>query len=141
MTLADFKVLCVQILRFNIVGLTTVALGAAIFFALIWLNVSYVAALFFDYAAGAVFSYFANKNFTFRVKVDSEVSSFSKTVLVYFSSFLLNTLFLGFAVETLKFPVIESQIVIIFILAVVNFIVFRWVIFQAARSVPTESEH
>lgn len=141
MTFADFKVLCVQILRFNIVGLATVALGAAIFFGLIWLNVSYVAALFFDYAAGAVFSYFANKNFTFRVKVDSEISSFSKTVLVYFSSFLLNTLFLAFAVETLKFPVVESQIVIIFILAAVNFTVFRWVIFQAARSAPTENEH
>lgn len=140
-TLMDFAVqinstkakeLARQFLRFNAVGILTVVLGVVVFFVMIYLGFNYVLALVGDYVVGAVFSYFANKKFTFKVQVRSNLAPILKTLMTYGLTLGLNVLLLGLAVEVCKLNIVLSQLVIICVLATLNFALFKWVVFREA---------
>jgi putative flippase GtrA len=119
----------VEFLRFHVVGIGTLLVGTAIFVAMIALSFGYVPALVGDYAAGILFSYFMNKKFTFRVQVKSDVVPLLVTVLGYLVTFLLNVLLLSLAVETYGFNIVYSQIVIMLGLAIMNFLMLKFLVF------------
>lgn len=128
------RILVAQFLRYNLVGLLTIILGTAVFMVMTFLGFHYVAALIGDYTAGIVFSYFMNKKFTFRAIVASDTKPFAITVCSYFVTFLLNVLFLGIAVDVLHFNIIISQVIIMAFLAILNFLMFKYVIFRAVSN-------
>jgi putative flippase GtrA len=123
------RALIVEFLRFNLVGIGTIITGTCVFLGLIMMNVSYPLALLADYGAGILFSYFMHKHFTFRVKLASDSRSLAMTTISYLVSFLLNFLLLVFAVEHLALPVIPAQIGIMSLLALINFLMFKFIIF------------
>ena len=120
-----------QFIRFNYVGALTVVIGTTVFVLMIFMGFGYIEALVGDYAAGILFSYFMNKSYTFKVKTDGDVVPLVKTTVMYLVSFLLNVYLLRVSTEILGYHVIYSQLVIIFILALFNFLVFKLIIFGA----------
>ena len=103
--------------------------GTAVFLGMVAAGFGYVPALVGDYAAGIIFSYFMNKKFTFRAKVKSDALPLLVTVLTYVVTFLLNVLLLSIAVETYQFNVVYAQVVIMLFLAIMNFLMFKFLIF------------
>jgi len=119
-----------QFVIFNYVGVLTVIIGTLVFVLMIAMGFGYVISLVGDYAAGILFSYFMNKNYTFKVKTSSDIVPLLKTTVMYIISFTLNVYMLKICTEVYGFNVIYSQFVIIFILALFNFLVFKLLIFR-----------
>ncbi len=123
------RTLVAELFRFNLVGVGTVAIGTGVFLLMVALGLDYRLALCGDYAAGILFSYYMNKHFTFRVAISNDMKPLALTVAGYATTFLLNLLLLSIAVEQLTLPVIPSQIAIMLLLAAINYLVFKYVIF------------
>lgn len=123
------RALVAELFRFHLVGLGTVLIGTLTFLGLVALGAGYGLALLGDYALGIAFSYFLNKEFTFRARVTSHAKPLSATVLSYALTFLLNLLLLALAVEVLTFPVVPAQLLIMLLLAGLNFLLFKFWIF------------
>jgi putative flippase GtrA/SAM-dependent methyltransferase len=118
-----------ELFRFHLVGAGTLAIGTLVFLALVALGVDYLLALAGDYAVGILFSYYMNKTFTFRTPVASDLKPLSWTALGYLATYLLNLLLLAYAVERLSLPVVYSQFVIMLVLALANYLMFKFFIF------------
>jgi len=118
-----------ELFRFHLVGAGTLLIGTLVFLALVSLGIEYWLALTGDYAAGILFSYYMNKSFTFRASTRSDLKPLSFTILGYLVAFLLNLILLSIAVERLSLDVVYSQIVIMLLLAALNFLVFKYLIF------------
>lgn len=110
-------------------GIGTLIVGTAVFLAMIGMGFGYVPALIGDYAAGILFSYFMNKKFTFRVKVENDIVPLFVTVLSYLVTFLLNVWLLALAVDTYQFNIVYAQVVIMLMLAVINFLMLKFLVF------------
>lgn len=123
-----------ELFRFHLVGAGTLLIGTLVFLGLVALGIDYMLALAGDYAAGILFSYYMNKTFTFRAQVRSDMKPLAFTALGYCVTFLLNLLMLFIAVEQLSLPVVYTQIVIMLVLAVLNFLLFKFVIFGARNA-------
>ena len=124
------KISIKQFIKFNYVGAFTIIVGTSVFMLMITLGFDYISSLVGDYMAGILFSYFMNKNYTFQVKTNSDLLPLIKTVLMYVISFLLNVTLLKLSSEVYGYNLIYSQIVIILILAMFNFLVFKLIIFR-----------
>ncbi len=127
------RVFVAELLRFNLVGAFTLLLGTAVFLGMIAIGFGYVAALVGDYAAGILFSYYMNKKFTFRAQVKSDVVPLLVTIMSYVVTFVLNVLLLSIAVEVYGFNVVYAQIASMLVLAIINFLMFKFVIFGDRR--------
>ena len=119
-----------QFIKFNYVGVLTIFIGTSVFMYMITLGFNYISSLAADYAAGILFSYYMNKNYTFQVKISSDILPIMNTALMYIISFLLNVLLLKLCTELYGYNIFYSQIAIIFVLAIFNFIVFKLFIFR-----------
>jgi putative flippase GtrA len=130
-----------ELFRFHLVGVGTLLIGTLVFLVLVALGRAYTLALAGDYAAGILFSYYMNKTFTFRARVRSDLKPLALTVLGYVATFLLNLLLLGIAVELLALPVVYAQLVIMLVLAALNYVIFKFVVFGtgATRADPVTS--
>jgi len=118
-----------ELFRFHLVGAGTLVIGTLVFLGLVASGCNYVLALSGDYAAGILFSYYMNKTFTFRAVVRSDMKPLAFTALGYVVTFLLNILFLAIAVEQLGLHVVYAQLVIMLVLAALNYVVFKFLIF------------
>jgi len=115
----------------------TLGIGTLVFVGITLLGFGYTPALVGDYAAGVLFSYFMNKTFTFRARVDGDLQPLAYTVLGYLVTFLLNLLLLRVAVEVMALPVLYAQFVIMLALAGLNYLIFKFVVFgRHASAVP-----
>lgn len=123
------RIFVAELLRFHLVGAFTLLVGTAVFLGMIAAGFTYIIALVGDYAAGILFSYYMNKKFTFRAQVKSDVLPLLVTVMSYVVTFALNVLLLSIAVETYGFDVVYAQVVIMLLLAIVNFLMFKFLIF------------
>ncbi len=126
------RALVAEFLRFNLVGAGTLVIGTLVFVGFVAAGLAYLPALAGDYAAGILFSYYMNKHFTFRARVQSDLRPLSVTVLGYAVTFLLNWLLLALAVEWLQWRVVYAQLGIMLLLAAVNFVIFRFIVFGPA---------
>ena len=118
-----------ELLRFHLVGAGTLLVGTVVFLGMLALGFTYVAGLVGDYAAGIIFSYFMNKKFTFRVTVKNDALPLLITALSYVVAFLLNVLLLSIAVEHYQFNVVYAQVVIMLLLAIMNFVLLKFLVF------------
>ena len=128
------KTFLAELLRFHLVGAGTLVVGTLVFLGLVALGLDYAPALIGDYAAGILFSYYMNKTFTFRAQVRSDLKPLSITAIGYLVTFVLNLLLLAAAVELFAFPIVYAQLVIMLVLAAVNYVIFKFVVFGAARA-------
>jgi putative flippase GtrA len=119
-----------QFIKFNYVGVLTVLLGTAVFMTMTAMGFHYFMSLVGDYAAGILFSYFMNKRYTFKVETIGDLVPLIKTISMYVASFSLNVLLLKVCADIYGFNLIYSQFVIIFVLAMFNFLVFKLIIFR-----------
>ena len=124
------KISIKQFVKFNYVGLLTIIVGTSVFVLMIALGFGYVISLAGDYMAGIIFSYFMNKSYTFQAVIDSDLLPLLKTALMYVVSFFLNVVLLKVSSEVYGYDLITSQFVIIFVLALFNFLVFKLIIFR-----------
>ena len=122
-----------QFIRFNYVGALTIVIGTTVFMLMIFLGFNYVVSLVGDYAAGILFSYFMNKNYTFKFETKSNLWPLIKTTSMYIVSFFLNVILLKLSLDVYGFNLIYSQFVIIFILALFNFLIFKLLIFKVVN--------
>lgn len=122
-----------QFIIFNYVGALTIIIGTFVFVLMIALGFGYIISLVGDYTAGILFSYFMNKNYTFGVKLNSDLLPLVKTASMYIVSFMLNVILLKLCSEVYGYNIIYSQFVIIFVLALFNFMVFKLVIFRVVN--------
>jgi putative flippase GtrA len=127
---SEGRALVAELLRFHLVGAGTLVVGTLVFLGLVALGVAYTLALAGDYAAGILFSYYMNKTYTFRAQVRSDAKPLAYTVIGYLVTFALNLLLLTVAVERLALPVVYAQIVIMLVLAVLNYAIFKFVVFR-----------
>jgi len=125
------KIFIKQLIKFNYVGVLTVIIGTSVFMLMIAAGLDYISSLIGDYSAGILFSYFMNKKYTFRVITNSDLLPLIKTSVMYIVSFFLNVILLKLSTEIYGYNLIYSQIVIVFILALFNFLVFKLLIFRA----------
>lgn len=128
---SEGRALIAELFRFHLVGVGTLFIGTMAFLIIVALGRAYTLALVGDYAAGILFSYYMNKTFTFRAQVRSDLKPLALTVLGYVATFLLNLLLLSVAVELLALPVIYAQLVIMLVLAALNYVIFKFVVFGA----------
>jgi len=124
------KAYIAQFIRFNYVGALAIVVATAVFALMIVVGFGYISSLVGDYAAGIVFSYFMNKKYTFQAKTESDLFPFVKTISMYIISFLVNVVLLKLCLDVYGYNIIYSQVVIIFILALFNFLVFKLFIFR-----------
>ena len=129
---SEGRALVAELFRFHLVGAGTVIIGTLVFLGLVALDVPYTLALVADYAVGILFSYYMNKTFTFRAEVRSDLKPLSYTVVGYIVSFLLNLALLAIAVELLALNVAFAQVVIMLALALLNYVIFKFVVFGPA---------
>ena len=129
------RALVAELFRFHVVGAGTLVIGTLVFLGLVALGFNYAFALVGDYAAGILFSYYMNKTFTFRAQVRNELKSLSITTMGYAVTFAMNLLLLAAAVEWLALPIVPAQIVIMLVLAVLNFVMFKFIVFGAAATI------
>jgi putative flippase GtrA len=134
------RALVAELFRFHLVGVGTLGIGTLVFVGLMLLGLGYTPALAGDYAAGILFSYFMNKTFTFRARVSSDLQPLAYTVLGYIVTFGLNLLLLRFAVEELAWPVLYAQLGIMLVLAALNYLIFKFVVFGRRIGVGTNPE-
>lgn len=129
---SEGRALVAELLRFHVVGAGTLLVGTLVFLGLVELGIDYTLALAGDYAAGILFSYYMNKSYTFRAQVHSDVKPLAYTVIGYAVTFTLNLLLLAAAVEWFALHVVYSQIVIMLVLAALNYLIFKFIVFGAA---------
>ena len=129
---SEGRALVAELFRFHLVGAGTVIIGTLVFLGLVALDVPYTLALVADYAVGILFSYYMNRTFTFRAEVRSDLKPLSYTVVGYIVSFLLNLALLAIAVELLALNVAFAQVVIMLALALLNYVIFKFVVFGPA---------
>ena len=129
---SEGRALVAELFRFHLVGAGTVIIGTLVFLGLVALGVPYTLALVADYAVGILFSYYMNRTFTFRAEVRSDLKPLSYTVVGYVVSFLLNLALLAIAVELLALNVAFAQVVIMLALALLNYVIFKFVVFGPA---------
>lgn len=126
------RALVAELFRFHLVGAGTLAVGTLVFLGMVAAGFGYTPALAGDYAAGILFSYYMNKVFTFGAQVASDVKPLAYTVIGYAVTFALNLALLAAAVERFALPVVASQLVIMLVLALLNFAIFKFVVFGTA---------
>jgi len=124
------KIFIKQFLSFNYIGLMTTALGFFIYIILLQLEFGYVIALIGDYLFGIIFSYFMNKKYTFKAKIESDFIGIGKTFITYLISFFLNLKLLDIFINIYLIDAIRAQVISSVFLAILNFFLFKIFIFS-----------
>jgi len=125
------KIFIKQFLNFNYIGVLTTGLGFIVYIIMLKIEFSYIPALTGDYVFGIVFSYFMNKKYTFSVIFNNDFLPLLKTTSVYLVSYVLNIFLLYLAYKIYGFNLIMSQAMIILLLAVGNFFMFKFFVFRS----------
>tara|TARA_Y100000748_G_scaffold303112_1_gene307311 strand:+ start:2153 stop:2557 length:405 start_codon:yes stop_codon:yes gene_type:complete len=121
-----------QIIRFLIVGVTTVLIDYIFYFFLYFIGFSTSISKGISFIIGAIFAYVANKYFTFNQAKFSNLGIFQFCVL-YFISLTINVYlneFLLHAMSNLIFKFELSFIIATITSASINFIGMKYIVFK-----------
>ena len=129
------KLLEYEVARFLIVGGTTVLIDLICYFILIYMGFDTPLSKGVSFSVGAVFAYFANRNYTFKSAING-LFSFSVFTLLY-----LSTLFVNIVSNeiVLKLTIhINNALMIAFLVATslsatLNFIGMKYMIFPTEK--------
>lgn len=119
-----------QFVSFNIIGLINTLLTTLLFFVLIYLEGNYIISLFIVYVLGILFSFYMNKNFTFKYYSSNTLIVFIRMCSSYIFIFLLNASLLHFFIERISINKYLSQILAMFLLIIISFILQKFFVFK-----------
>ena len=92
----------IQFVKFAIVGCSNTLISLAVYYALIFPGVHYVAANAAGFVAGVCNAFYWNNKYVFKEKTEtSTLRAFGKVFVSYGGSFLLSTLLITLLVEVL----------------------------------------
>jgi putative flippase GtrA len=114
--------------RFLFFGALNTGITFLVFSGLVLLGLHYALANILAWCIGVLLSFFFNARFVFNAQAD--LSSFFKFVASNLFSIFLNLLFLFIAVDIFKFDPIVSSLFSIPLIALSNYILFRFVAFK-----------
>lgn len=107
-------------------GILNTIFGYSIFSLFIYLNIKYPFALLFSTITGIAFNYKTFGRFVFKEKKGNLV--FIKFIFSYFFLYLLNVTLLN--ILTLTFNAYTSQIICLFPMAIISWVIFRFFVFK-----------
>lgn len=120
-----------QFLSYNIVGIVNTLAGFSIIYGLMLLGVSPVKSNAIGYGIGAILSYFLNKKYTFKVET-YDTMQVVKFFMVLGVSYLVNLIVLYALLDTINAYIAQFIAAMLYTLSA--FILFKYVVFNAARS-------
>lgn len=125
--------LFIQFIRFNIVGVTNVALTYLIYSVLVFVGVHFRLALVLEYMVGIVFTFFANRAFTFRHAGSRGWGAFGRIVLTYAVVLGINVVALSYLIENLGWNEYLAQFILMIVLAGLSFFTQKTFVFREQR--------
>lgn len=134
------KLLKIEQLRFIIVGCLNTAIGTTVMFVAYYCGLGYWISTALNYIAGSVFSYFANKYFTFHSKTKDRTELFRfvvNIVVCYFMAYgvarPIIIRILGLESRLIDYI---SMILGMLIFIVVNYLGQKYYVFKKGKSQP-----
>lgn len=119
-----------ELIRYGVVGVTHNLLGYLVYLLVTWLGADPKVAVAILYPIGTTVSYLANRRWTFNHK--GEVSqSMAKYVTMHLFGYCLNLAIITVGVDVLAFPHQLVQLFAMGFLAVLFFIMSKFLIFNA----------
>jgi putative flippase GtrA len=122
-----------QFIKFNIIGILNTGITYMIFSGIFYLTNSKAAALAGDYSFGILFSFFANRHFTFKSYGQNMISQFIKMLSTYVLIFFINLGILFLLNDRLSINTYISQIVALMIIMLLSFLNQRLFVFRKKR--------
>ena len=127
-----YMIISKQIKYFLIIGLATVLIDYSTYRSLIFFESNISLAKSIGFALGAIFSFVANRNITFKVKNDF-FGHLIKFSLLYFTSMVFNVFVNGISLGLLTNSIFKVQISFVFatfISATINFVGMKYLVFK-----------
>lgn len=117
-----------QLVSFSLVGICSNLLGYCVYLLLVNGGFAPKLAITLLYFTGVFVSFIGNKNLTFR-DTNSILSSGSRYVVVYFFGYIVNLLLIFWLVDIMGFPHQIVQLLAIFLVAILLFVLLRRFVF------------
>jgi len=124
------KDLIIQFIKFNIIGIINTIITYLIFSFLFFLTKNYFVSLAADYIFGIVFSFYMNKNITFKVAGSASVKMFFRMIFSYAFVFVLNLVILKVLIDILFINGYLSQMIAQVFLMFAGFVVQKVYVFS-----------
>ena len=120
----------VQFIKFNFFGLLNTVLTYCIYSTITHITGMYILGTVADYSFGILFSFFFNKNCTFKNKDKISLFLFLKMIISYIPSFVLNLVGLYIFIEKFCWNKYLSQLLIIIFISVISFFLQKYFVFS-----------
>jgi len=129
---ADTKVLNIQILRFIVVGISTVFLDFTTLIGLVEiLKVNYLVAATIGFFVGSIANYFLSVKFVFEVgKYSNKMIEFVIFIIITIIGLILNYFIMYFFTDILLFSYVIAKIISLFIVTISNFLMKKFLVFK-----------
>jgi len=127
------KALFRQVLSFNIVGAINTAITYGIYSLLVFVGLSYRAALGVEYCFGLTFSFFLNKRFTFKDGSKTTLVGFGKMVASYAVVLGINMALLSWFIEGFRLDKYLGQLFALAISVACSFFLQKFIVFKAVH--------
>ena len=120
----------IQFLKFGFVGLSNTAVALVIYYVFICMGCHYMLANTFSWLISVGNSYFWNHRYVFSGS-SFWLTSFVKTYISYFLSYIIGTLFLYVSVSILDISEIVAPFFIIILTTPINFLMNKYWAFKS----------
>jgi len=132
----NIKLLESEVVRFLIVGGTTVLVDLIFYFTFIYIGFDTLISKGSSFFLGTVFAYFANQKYTFRLNLDATTKRVIFFILLYMSTLFINVLInesLLVLTGQTKLSFVIAFICATFISASINFVGMKYIVFDMRR--------
>lgn len=124
------KTSMIQFVKFGFVGLSNTAVSLVIYYVFIYIGCHYLLANTFSWLISVGNSYFWNHRYVFSGS-SFWLTSFVKTYISYFLSYIIGTLFLYVSVSILDISEIVAPFFIIILTMPINFLMNKYWAFKS----------
>ncbi|WP_028974690.1 GtrA family protein [Spirochaeta cellobiosiphila] len=129
MNIRESSVWLKQLIKFNLIGGINTLLTYIVFSFVFALSGSELLGLIGDYSFGIVFSFFANRYFTFKISEGKMLKEFAKMVASYIILFILNYYILDYIKSVFSLNIYISQFISLIFVVLISFVVQKFFIF------------
>lgn len=120
----------IQFVKFNIIGIVNTIITYLLFSCVFYSTGNYFISLVADYIFGIIFSFYMNKNITFKVLGPTSIKMAVRMIFSYIFVFILNLLLLKILIDLLMVNVYISQMIALIVIMLAGFIVQKLYVFN-----------
>lgn len=124
----DFRVILRQVIRYGVVGVLNNLWGYLLYLLVTWLWLQPKTAVTILYPVGALSAYFAHAKFSFKYE-GQRTRGLLRFVIAHFIGYAINVSMLYFLVDVMGWRHQLVQVLAIFVVAGVLFVLFRYYVF------------